>query len=78
MTVGLIKIYFDLVILSNLVKTFLYQLTKNSYFDNIITTKHSPTTSGYGGIGRRVRFRFLWPQGRASSNLVIRTILRQS
>ena len=28
---------------------------------------------GYGGIGRRVRFRFLRPQGRAGSTPVTRT-----
>ena len=33
---------------------------------------------GYGGIGRRVRFRFLWPQGRAGSTPVTRTRRRKN
>ena len=46
-------------------------LTKMPFFDNIILDN---VARGYGGIGRRVRFRFLWPQGRAGSSPVIRTI----
>ena len=33
---------------------------------------------GHGGIGRRVRFRFLWSQGCAGSSPVVRTKKRQS
>lgn len=57
--------------MSRLHKFCSYMLTKTPFFDNIILAN---IACGYGGIGRRVRFRFLWPQGRAGSNPVIRTI----
>ena len=38
-------------------KIFSYKLTNKPIFDNILLANK---LCGYGGIGRRVRFRFLW------------------
>ncbi len=51
-------------------KIFSYKLTNKPIFDNILLANK---LCGYGGIGRRVRFRFLWSKGCAGSSPVIRT-----
>src|SRR5690606_36209154 len=38
----------------------------------------APVTSPGGGIGRRAGFRYLWPQGRGSSSLLLGTMIGTS
>ena len=62
---------------SRLRKTTCFNIRKNSGKISLTRTCKSDiignSLSGHGGIGRRVRFRFLWSQGCAGSSPVART-----
>lgn len=62
---------------SRLRKTTCFNIRKNSCKISLTRTCKSDiignSLSGHGGIGRRVRFRFLWSQGCAGSSPVART-----
>ena len=62
---------------SRLRKTTCFNIRKNSCKISLTRTCKSDiignSLSGHGGIGRRVRFRFLWSQGCAGSSPVVRT-----
>ena len=67
---------------SRLRKTTCFNIRKNSGKISLTRTCKSDiignSLCGHGGIGRRVRFRFLWSQGCAGSSPVVRTKKRQS